>query len=167
MPSQAASPGRRPSADWGGSAIPPVTKRPGGPQRPSTGRLQLSSSLRGGQFDVDVEHRHLGPALNLDRHLIVIDLNVLLDDLHDVLLQLRQEVRPRAGAAPLERQQDLQTLFGGVRGTRRRGAEKAEQHAAAPKRSLKYAHALLRHRRLKKPKPRKLPLSAATNRYSR
>ena len=133
----------------------------------STGRLQLSRSSRGGQFDVDVEHRHLGPALDLDRHLLVINLDVFLDDLHDVLLQLRQEVRPRAGTAPLERQEDLQALFGGVRGARRRGAEQAQQHAAAPKRSLKNAHALLRHRRLKKPKPRKLPRSAATNRYSR
>ena len=102
-------------------------------ERNSARCLQLRPQARRGQLDIDVEHRHLGPPLHLDRHLVVVDLHVFLDDLHDVLLQLRQEIGPRAGAAALERQEHLQALLGRLRAARGRRAEQAEEpHPAAP-----------------------------------
>jgi len=99
------------------------SRRRGGSFKAALGwRLDAFCLRCRGQFDIDVEHRHIRSSLHLDQHFIVIELDVFSDDLHDIVLQLRQEAR-RLTRIPLKCQEHLQPLFRLIRTSLRCGGD--------------------------------------------
>ena len=78
---------------------------------------RAGSGAGAGELDVDLERRQLIASLELDVDTLVTDSHVALDDFQNIALEERQVFRARAVGA-LVRQENMQTLLGGIGGIR-------------------------------------------------